>query len=128
MRFNDFVRFGMVGTVGFIVDAGVLQALVSWAGWGPIVARAVAFPTAVLATWLLNRNFTFRTSPQRTLGRSLGRYVAVSLAGASVNFLIYTLLVLGSAAMAAHPVVPLAVASGVALIFNYLGSKFFAFR
>jgi putative flippase GtrA len=41
---------------------------------------------------------------------------------------VYTLLVLASSAMAERPLVPLAIASIVALIVNYLGSKHFAFR
>ena len=125
---SSFMRFGLVGTVGFLVDGGVLQALVTLAGWGPIEARAVSFPIAVCATWLLNRNITFRASRDRSVYRSLARYVGVSLAGASVNFIVYTSLVFASNAMAASPIMPLAIASIVALIFNYLGSKHFAFR
>jgi putative flippase GtrA len=125
--FQNFLRFGLVGVIGFVVDAGVLQALVTLAGWGPVESRAVSVPVAVFATWLLNRSITFRQYGGSAL-RSLARYVAVSAAGASINFLVYTFLVLASAAMATRPLVPLAIASIVALIFNYLGSKHFAFR
>jgi putative flippase GtrA len=125
---SRFVRFAMVGVVGFAVDAGVLQALVSLAGWGPIAARAVAVPTAVFATWLLNRTVTFPESHAGPALRSLWRYAVVSAAGATVNFLVYSALVFASAFMAAWPVVPLAVGSIVALVVNYLGSKHFAFR
>ncbi|CAN5170372.1 hypothetical protein BH10PSE16_BH10PSE16_06820 [soil metagenome] len=127
-RLSSFLRFGLVGTVGFLVDAGLLHALVSLAGWGPIHARIVSFPVAVMATWLLNRNFTFDQASKGNAGRSLARYVAVSLGGASVNFFIYTALVLSVASMAARPIEPLAIASIAALAFNYLGSKHFAFR
>jgi putative flippase GtrA len=121
------VRFGLVGVVGFAVDGGLLQLLVSWAGWGPIEARAVSFPSAVLATWALNRAVTFQEAGGSLL-RSLGRYVMVSLGGASANFAVYSALVLGSATMAAVPILPFAVASAVGLVFNYLGSKHFAFK
>jgi putative flippase GtrA len=123
-----FLRFAMVGVAGFVVDAGVLQALISLAHWGPIEARAVAIPVAVFATWLLNRTVTF---PESNGGPALGsllRYAAVSAAGASVNFIVYTVLVFASQAMAALPVIPLGIASIVALVVNYLGSKHFAFR
>jgi putative flippase GtrA len=122
------VRFGLVGAVGFAVDGGLLQALVALAGWGPIEARALSFPAAVLATWWLNRSITFRGQDGGSLWRSLARYVGVSLVGTSVNFGIYSGLVLASATMAAHPLVPFAIASGIALVFNYLGSKHFAFK
>ncbi len=125
---SRFLRFALVGVVGFVVDAGVLQALITLAGWGPIAARAVAVPVAVFATWLLNRTVTFPLSHGGPALRSLARYIAVSAVGASVNFLVYTVLVSISNAMAALPIVPLAMASIVALIVNYLGSKHFAFR
>jgi putative flippase GtrA len=123
---SQFLRFAVVGVVGFVVDAGVLQALISLAGWGPIEARAVAIPVAVFATWLLNRTITFAHDGPAL--PSLARYAAVSAAGASVNFAVYTVLVFASQAMAARPILPLAIASIVALVVNYLGSKHFAFR
>ncbi|WBY03395.1 GtrA family protein [Ramlibacter tataouinensis] len=122
-----WLRFSLVGGVGFVVDGGLLQALVSGFGWGPIAARAVSFPVAVLVTWWLHRGFTF-PQPGAGLLRSLGRYLAVSLLGTGVNFGIYTGLVLASARMAAQPIVPFAIASIAALAVNYLGSKHFAFR
>ena len=123
-----FMRFGLVGTLGFVVDAGVMQLLVSFAGVGAIEARAVSIPTAVFATWLLNRSFTFGKTADDPALPSLLRYAAVSAAGATINFLVYTALVLASSALAARPMIPLAIASIVALVFNYLGSKHFAFR
>ena len=118
-----FLRFVLVGAVGFVVDAGVLQALISLAAWGPVEARAVAIPTAVL-----NRTITFPESHGGHVVSSLLRYAAVSAVGAGVNFIVFSILVFASQAMAAQPVVPLAIASVVALIVNYLGSKHFAFH
>ncbi len=123
----SFARFALVGVVGFVVDAGLLQALVML-GWGPVAARCVALPVAVFATWLLNRGFTFPEAQQGPALPSLARYVAVSAVGASVNFMVYTALVMASAIMAAHPVLAVAVGSAIAMLVNYLGSKHFAFR
>lgn len=127
MQLPPLLRFGLVGAVGFAVDGGLLQLLVSL-GWGPIAARTLSFPAAVLATWWLNRSITFRERESGGLLASLLRYIAVSVVGTGVNFGIYASLVLASATMAAHPLLPFAIASGVALVFNYLGSKHFAFR
>ena len=124
---GSFSRFGLVGAVGFIVDAGLLQVLVAL-GWGPIAARCIAIPVAVLATWLLNRGFTFPEAQQGPALPSLARYAAVSAMGAGVNFVTYTALVLASATMAAHPLYAVAVGSLAAMLVNYLGSKHFAFR
>lgn len=123
----SFVRFGVVGVLGFIVDAVMLQALLML-GWGPIAARAVAIPVAVLATWALNRRFTFPEAQAGPALASLARYAGVSAVGAAVNFIVYTALVLASAAIAAHPMAALAAGSVAAMLVNYLGSRHFAFR
>jgi putative flippase GtrA len=119
---GSFLRFGMVGVIGFAVDAGVL-ALLLLAGWDPVAARAVAIPVAVFATWALNRSFTFPEAQQGPALASLVRYAGVSATGAAVNFAVYTALVF----LAVPPLAALAVASIVAMAVNYLGSKHFAF-
>lgn len=118
-------RFGVVGVVGFLVDGGLLQLLVASGLCGPIVARLVSFPSAVLATWYLNRRITF--SDRGPALRSLLRYVLVSSLGTTLNFAVYSALVLGSAAMSARPLIPFAIASAGAMVFNYLGARYFAF-
>lgn len=128
VNFWCFLRFSLVGVVGFTVDGGALHALIELADWGPIEARAVAVPIAVLATWLLNRRITFRDLANLPAFRSLVRYATVSGVGAAVNFSVYVCLVFGFSAMAAKPLMALAIASTVALMFNFLGSKHFAFR
>jgi putative flippase GtrA len=45
---------GAIGGIGFVVDAGILQALFV-RGIQPIIARCISFPVAVTATWLLNK-------------------------------------------------------------------------
>jgi putative flippase GtrA len=97
-------------------------------GWGAVSARAVAIPVAVLATWALNRRFTFPEAQGGPALASLARYIGVSAVGAAVNFIVYTALVLTSATVAAHPMAGLAAGSIAALLVNYLGSRHFAFR
>ena len=123
---SPLLRFSMVGVVGFVVDGGVLQLLVSLAGTDALLARAVSLPLAVWATWALNRRFTFDASTPAW--PSFCRYVVVSLGGAGVNLCAYTALVLSSSAMAARPVIALGIASVIALSCNSLGSKHYAFR
>jgi putative flippase GtrA len=123
-----FLRFGMVGAVGFLVDYGVLHAVVSLVGIGPIAARFVSFPVAVLATWLLNRAFTFRQPTVHGPVRQAMLYALVQGVGGVVNVAVYT------AAIALVPVlksalfVPLAAGSAAGLCLTFAGSKYFAFK
>src|SRR5215813_562679 len=57
---NDAVRFVMVGSLGFAIDAAILAGLVQGA-----LARAVAMTTAVLCSWLIHRQWTFASGRAR---------------------------------------------------------------
>jgi putative flippase GtrA len=120
-------RFGAIGGVGFLVDASVLTWLVSVNGWGLYESRALSFGLAVTATWYLNRRFTFASRAGTDRRREYGRYFAVQTLGALINLGVYVAIVAAVPAVAAYPVVPLAVGSGAAMVFNFLAARRFAF-
>lgn len=117
-----FIAFACIGSVGFVVDASILTALITGLGWGLYSSRLVSFGAAVTVTWYLNRRWTFarQMSPDRK--REYSAYVTVQTIGALVNLGVYSLFVTVSARLAAWPVIPLAIGSGVALVFNYLAA------
>lgn len=112
-------NFAVVGVVGFIVDGGLLSVLVHAADWSPLKARLVSFPCAVLSTWLLNRQLTFRKhSAHRTSVEAL-LYGLVQLFSAGVNVAVFVVCVSQFSRLAAYPIIPFAIGSGVALFFNF---------
>jgi putative flippase GtrA len=120
-------RFGVVGTVGFLVDAAVLSWLVQWQGWGPVEARGLSFPLAVTATWALNRRFTFTSRAGADRKREYGRYFVVQTIGALINLGVYLAVIAAVPPIAAWPVLPLAAGAGVAMVFNFVASRHLAF-
>lgn len=120
--------FALIGAVGFIVDGGILTALHSFAGFSATKARLVSFPVAVTLTWYLNRRRTFRQQKDQNSSREWARYAAVNSVGALLNLLVFLGLVHQWQSLSEFPIVPLAIAAGVALVFNFAGSKLFAFR
>ena len=121
------IQFILVGGVGFLVDLAGLQGLL-WAGFGPIGARLMSFPVAVLVTWMLHRRFTFahRRSDRRAL--ELTRYLSSQIASWAIGFAVYTTLVVRVPLCAEHPALALAASSIVAAISNYALSHFVVFR
>lgn len=120
-------RFALVGAAGFVVDAGVLALMMPLAGpwWG----RILSFAAAVLATWLLNRNFTFRDR-QSGLSpwREFARYAAAMLGGGAVNYLVYGAIIANLGADDLRPYAAVALGSISGMAVNLLLARFAVFR
>jgi putative flippase GtrA/SAM-dependent methyltransferase len=125
---QQFLTFACVGGTGFIVDVGVLTALVSGFGADLYAARAVSFALAVTVTWYLNRRATFANRNAGTKRTQYARYFGVQVVGAAINLGIYAFCVESSALMRSFPVLALAAGAIPAMFFTYTASIFYAFR
>ncbi len=123
-----FLRFAIVGAIGFAVDASVLLALVG-AGWaGPIGGRLASFACAVLATFELNRRWSFEGAVRRPYPAMLLAYVGVQGLGFLCNFAIYAAALAVLPPPLNRPLFCLALASGLALAINFAGARLIVFR
>lgn len=116
---RQILSFGMVGTLGFVVNAAVLWSLAGTIG--PIRAQAVGFAFAVTVTWWFNRRYTF-ASRHPWFGEWL-RYAGGNLLGWTATNGSYVLLVLRSPFFGANPVLALAVGSVLGMAFNFVMSR-----
>jgi putative flippase GtrA len=123
---RQVLSFGLVGGIGFLVDASVLVATLHF-GFGLYFGRVVSFLVAVTATWILNRRYTFRVKGKPKLIYEWWRYTISQLAGASVNLGVYYLLVLNSIEIVAHPTLGVAAGSLSGMIVNFLLARKYVF-
>ena len=88
----SFLRYLLVGGLGFLVDAGVLEFLVRM-DVSVYAARAFSMTFAIGCTYLLHRHYTFTDSkaPKRTEAQ-LAAFVACQLFAAAVNYGVFCLL------------------------------------
>src|SRR5258707_429760 len=84
-----FLRYLMVGAVGFIVDAGLVAIEVHILGIGPYVARGPSFIAAVTVTWTLNRTHTFKGLERYSVSKAYRRYILAQVIGALTNLGVY---------------------------------------
>jgi putative flippase GtrA len=128
---RQFLKFGVVGTIGFLVDTAVLYAAL-WAGLGLYWGRALSYVAAASGNWLLNRAWTFRGADNGPGGLSPARqwaaFLAVNLVGFGCNYGTYAILVGTVPFIAAHPVLGVASGSIAGLASNFLLSRRFVFR
>lgn len=121
---SQLLRFGLVGCVGFVTDAGLTLLFHGPLGLGEAPARVLAFVAAATVTWWLNRCFTFQV---QTGASSWLRYVVITSAGAAINIACYlaVLRVLGTQPL--DLVAGVAVGSIVAMGFNFWVSRRWVF-
>lgn len=121
-----FPRFLLVGGIGFLIDAAVFLFLVT-SNTSPITARIVSASCAITLTWYLNRRVAFKTRHNRA-APEYARYVFVQIAGLSINFLVFIVVLKYGDFAAKHAIVALCAGAISALTFNYIGAKRFAYR
>ena len=90
-RLGRYASFALAGGAGFVVDLAVLRGLIELADFSPFAARIPAIAAAMTTTWLINRTFTFGKSG-RSVGGEATLYALVALAGAVLNYAIYSVV------------------------------------
>lgn len=126
---RSLLAFVIVGGIGFLTDAAFLQLFAIVLQVNIYLARVLAFVPATLVTWLLNRVWAFRVpaSSARHKRREYMRYLIVQTCGVTINFAVFSSMVMLMPQLKSYPIVPLAVGSAFGLIVNYTGSRLWVF-
>jgi putative flippase GtrA len=124
---GQILRFSVVGGVGFVIDGTLLWLLIS-GDVNPYLARALSFPIAVVATWILNRNWTFRASRDASNKGQFRRYFAVQVTGALSNYAVYSAFITLFGITGTTVFWGFALGSFVGAFINFCGSRYIAFR
>ena len=125
---RQFGSFGLVGAVGFVVDAAVVYALCFGAGLDFFAARIPSFLAAATTTFALNRAFTFRGAREAPLHRQWLTFLAANAVGGAVNYALSVGLEAAFAVVEAHPVLAVAAGSLAGMVFNFAASKRLVFK
>jgi putative flippase GtrA len=124
----SFMKYIVVGGVGFGIDGGVMMALHVQLSCSPMAARLVSFPVAVSVTWFLNRHWTFKRGSVLASARRYGPYLFVQIIGALINLGVFAAAVGWSDFLGYYPLSALAIAALPVLAFTYFASKCLIFR
>ncbi len=122
------LRFGVIGSLGFLVDTATVYAAHFGLGLGLYVAGVLGFLVAASFTWALNRRFTFPEARGEARGRQWARFVATQTFGFLVNRGTYTGLVAFVTVAREHPVLAVAAGSLAGMALNFLTARTIAFR
>jgi putative flippase GtrA len=84
---GQFARFGAIGAIGLVIDAGLFNLLrltvfdTNQVHSGAVWAKVISTSVAIIFNWLGNRYWTFRNERRRHPVREGIEFVAVSLGG-----------------------------------------------
>ena len=123
----EFLRFGVVGTIGFVVDTAVLYAGLAL-GLGLYGGRAVSYLVAATTTWALNRLWTFRGRGEGPAHQQWALFLLVNLVGFAMNYGTYAALIIFVPLVAAHPVLGVAAGAIAGMFGNFVLSRQLVFH
>lgn len=125
---RQMILFCVGGFIGFLIDAGIVQWLVSAFAANPYLSRLLSFLAAATGTWLFNRRYTFKNV--RHYGRfgEWSRYVFAMCGGFAVNFAVYSSLVYHFELIRRLPALGVAVGSLGGFAVNFTASRYWIYR
>ena len=123
---GQFLRFGIIGTLGFVWDTLIVYATAPFVGL--YVAGVVSYLVAGSINWLLNRMWTYRHVPHGAMHRQAMLFLLVNSIGFVLNRGIYFSLIATQPFCHSHPVVPIAAGGVAAMFVNFFLSRRLVFR
>jgi putative flippase GtrA len=126
--FVQFVKFGIVGVLGFGVDLSLFHLALDVFGFGHYGSALFAFPFTATFTWFGNRLFTFRGRRELGARAQWTRFLTVCAAGLVLNRGTFSLLTATVPLVYAWPVLGLLAGTGAGMFFNFFMVRRLVFR
>jgi putative flippase GtrA len=123
---HDFIRFGIVGSLGFVWDTATVYALRGVAGL--YIAGTCGFLVAGTINWAINRFWTFRRLDHIVAHHQLLRFLLANSIGFIFNRGTFFALVSVSRECHNQPVLAIIAGSAAGMLFNYYLTKKFVFH
>ena len=119
------VKFSSVGVLNTAIDFGVYFLLTRWVGFANlrVAAKSISYAAGILNSFFWNRSWTFRSEAQ--VATALLPFVLVYLVGLTINTGVMKVCL---DTFGLPEVVALGLATGSALGWNFVLSKFVIFR
>ena len=123
---KEFLRYGIVGSVGVLINLGSYYALTRFLDLSPIFSSPIAIEISILNNFLLNNYWTFSTRINETsIVRRLFSFHLVAGISGVLNYSVFLLLLYRMNLPDLYAVI---FGITVGIIFNYAGNSLWTFR
>ncbi|PKO03557.1 MAG: hypothetical protein CVU43_02190 [Chloroflexi bacterium HGW-Chloroflexi-5] len=135
-----FIKFGIVGFTGSVIDFGVFNLFTIAFNVASIASSTVSFALAVINNFVLNRFWTYPETRQTPIYKPLVKFIIVSCLGLAIRIPLFAWLekVLIPLAEKTIPNVltptivghnlSLAIVIGVVMLWNFFVNRFWTFK
>jgi putative flippase GtrA len=124
----QFLRFAIVGAIGFVVDGSALYVGIYLLGTGPYYGRVMSYLCSATATWYLNRTITFPDSRGQHKGKEWLTFIACSSLAGVFNYAVYAAFLHLVGQSAFTPIIGVGLGACAGLVVNYTLSRRLVFR
>jgi len=100
----ELTRFGLIGTLGLVIDLGGAALLHGKAGFGPLMAKAISASVATVVSYTGHRLWTFRHRASQSIPRGGLIFFGLNLFGLLISLLVIAVVTgpLGLHSLAAY--------------------------
>ncbi|WP_162592091.1 GtrA family protein [Variovorax sp. PBL-E5] len=120
---HSFIKFLIVGSLATAIHYSVFYGLYRIAGLPAVPSTSAGFAASAVFNFAANYRFTFRSRARWDMAAL--RYVLIAGIGLLINALIFSALHEWGGLGSSYSQL---LATGVVLVWNYLGGKYFIFR
>lgn len=129
-----FIRFGIVGTSGFLIDFSITALLYEAFAISIIIATGVGFCFGATSNYILNRAWTWKSKDPNVKAEFV-KFFAVALIGLAIHYVVllscmsmFSLHFTIGDFVINNDWVSKLIATGIVLIWNFLANNFYTFR
>ena len=119
---SQFMKFGVVGVIAFVLDYGLMVVLTELAGVNYLISATISFTVSVVFNYLASMRYVFTHKQGLSRRREFVIFVVLSVIGLAINNLC---MWAGVELLGVHYLIVKIFATAVVMVWNFVTRKIF---
>lgn len=120
--FKQFMKFGVVGAIAFVIDYGLMVLLTELFSINYLISATISFTASVVFNYLASMRYVFRHKEGMSRKREFIIFVVLSIIGLLINNL---LMWIGTGLFGISYLITKIFATAVVTVYNFVTRKIF---
>lgn len=120
--FAQFMKFGVVGAIAFVIDYGLLAFLTEVFGIDYLVSATISFTASVVFNYVASMRYVFTHKEDMSRRREFVIFVVLSVIGLAIN---NACMWAGVELLGVHYLLTKIAATAVVMVWNFVTRKIF---